>query len=239
MNITVCALLYGDYPELHKLFITRLVSSISPNIPLYLGTNSIGIESMDILKKHLSIDPKFITCNNDVNIGRIRVYTKNNTNCYKYPVMRRMMSDIGDNHILWLDDDTILPGNTSWLDQLQVMFNSGIDYTGVEYYMHFSGNQATFIKSRPWYKGLPFNTKGNKPCFVFYTGGFFGLSNKAIKALDWPDTNLRHNGGDTLLGEAVRQNKFKRKAFSCNLFDIKVNSKPRRGYREPPVGTTL
>lgn len=239
MNTTVCALLYGDYPDLHRLFITRLITSVHGDTPIYIGTNQLGHASIDILKAVLKVDPKAVTGGHDIISGRVKIYTKNNTNCYKYPVMRRMFSDIGTNNALWLDDDTIMPGNTRWLSQLQNMFAEGVDYTGVEYYMYFSGSQSTFIKSRPWYKGLPFSKKENKPCFVFYTGGFFGLSNKAIKLLEWPDINLRHNGGDTLLGEAVRQNKFVRKSFPCKLFGIKVNSRPRRGYREPPVGTTL
>jgi hypothetical protein len=55
-----------------------------------------------------------------------------------------------------------------------------------------------------------------------------------MKQLDWPDPRLNHNGGDTLLGEAIRQQQLPRHAFH---YGVKINKYKRRGFREKPAGS--
>ena len=237
MDIAVCALMYGKYHQLHRRFISKLLPSLPAGTKLHLGANELGPTSISLLSSAFGIPPSEFKGTGWEN-EKVRLYTQNNTNRRKYPVMREMFDRVPDtSHTLWLDDDTMLSGSTKWWDMLRAYFDSGVDYTGVEYFMRYTGKQLSFIKSRDWYRGKPPVLRGNKPVFVFYTGSFWGLSARARAVLDWPDREIGHNGGDTLLGEAVRQNNLNRKAFPCQRHGIRINSEKRRGLDEAPAGS--
>jgi hypothetical protein len=73
------------------------------------------------------------------------------------------------------------------------------------------------------------------PGITFATGGYWWLRTDVIRQLDWPDERLSHNGGDTLLGEAIRQQGW---PFHKNNYGVKVNAAPRRGLHEAPAGSS-
>jgi hypothetical protein len=242
MGGVVCCVLYGDYPAMHARFLRGLERGVPPDVEIFVGLNAVGNRSLSELRKAAwpagaGDDPAAWRSAGDLRAGRYRLFTDKNANRLKYPVMREMFAKVGtDDWTLWLDDDTMLPDSTSWWSELCQMMAAGVDYTGVEYFMWMQGGQPAFIITRPWYRGIPLRRKCRKPVFLFYTGSFWALSARARQALRWPDPALVHNGGDTLLGEAVRQNNFRRKAFPCRRFGIKINSMPRRGHRERPAG---
>lgn len=230
-----CCTMYGDYPELHRRFLGGL-QAIPADVPIFVGLNAVGARSLGTLETMTGIPRAAAAGEGHAEYGRYRVFTRKNTNRYKYPVMREMFSQLGDHWSLWLDDDTIVSPDPAWWRCLSSMMARGVDYTGAEYYMRYQGNQAAFVKSRPWYRGKSPIVVRSLPTFVFYTGSFWGLSAKARKLLDWPDPLLRHNGGDTLLGEAVRQNALLREPFPCHRYGIKINSAKRRGHAEVAIG---
>ena len=231
----VCCILYGDYPELHRRFLNGL-RTIPSDVPVFLGLNAVATRSLETLEAATGIPVTAASADGHAEYGRYRVFTRKNTNRYKYPVMREMFSQLGDRWSLWLDDDTMLPADPAWWRYLVSEMERGVDYTGVEYSMRYQGRQLDFIRSRPWYRGVPPKTSGTTPVFTFYTGSFWGLSARARQLLDWPDPLLHHNGGDTLLGEAVRQNALLREPFPCHRYGIKINSAKRRGHTEVAIG---
>ena len=231
----VCCVLYGDYPKLHHRFLQGL-TALPADVPVFLGLNAIGAQSLDVLHQHTDIPLDVTSVDGHASYWHYRVFTHKNENRYKYPVMREMFSQLGDDWSLWLDDDTLLPADTKWWDALVAIMQAGVDYTGVSYGMQYMGNQEAFIRSRPWYRGLPPLKQHGASVFRFYTGSFWGLSAAARKTLDWPDNVLRHNGGDTMLGEAVRQHQLRCQEFPCAAYGIRINSARRRGHTETPIG---
>ena len=168
--------------------------------------------------------------------GRYRVFAARNANRLKYPVMRDMYAQVGDHWTLWVDDDVMLPAPQGWWQRLCGIMARGVDYVGAQYHCNYAGHQQEFIKTRPWYRGLPPVIKNGKPVFVFHLGAFHALSRRARVAMDWPDPLLKHRGGDTMLGEAVRQHGFTREQFPFREFPIRVNGPRRRGHDETPLG---
>ena len=231
----VCCLLYGEYPEMHAQFCAG-IAAIRPDVPVFMGLNAIGPKSMQQVSKITGIPATAPTVDGHAEYGRYRVFTRRNVNRLKYPVMRDMYSQAGDRWTFWVDDDVMLPTTPGWWNCLCGIMARGIDYVGAEYYCGYAGNQAAFIKQRPWYRGLPPVVKNGRPTFVFHLGAFHALSARARVALDWPDPLLRHRGGDTLLGEAIRQHGFKKEQFPFKAYPIRVNGPRRRGHDEAPLG---
>ena len=58
------------------------------------------------------------------------------------------------------------------------------------------------------------------------------IESDCLAALDWPSGNLQHNGGDYLLGEAVRQ-----QAWPIAFFDygVVINDSERRSPENVPA----
>ena len=82
---------------------------------------------------------------------------------------------------------------------------------------------------------LPTRRRGvTKPGVSFMTGGYVWLRTDIMRQLDWPDERLNHNGGDTLLGEAIRQQGLPRHHFD---YGVAVNKAKRRGLSERPAGS--
>lgn len=238
MTGIACCILYGEYPDMHRRFL-RGLTALPADVPVFIGLNAVGAASLAAMEHMTGIPRTVADTDEHAEYGKYRVFTHKNRNDYKYPVMRRMFSQMGDRWSLWLDDDTMVPPDPAWWHYLTDAMDRGVDYTGVEYSMRYQGKQLEFIRSRHWYRGVPPKMHGRVPVFTFYTGSFWALSVKARRLLDWPDPLLRHNGGDTLLGEAVRQNSLLREPFPCHRYGIRINSARRRGHTETALGVRI
>lgn len=236
----VLTLMYGEYPQMHARFLQRLVASLPPDVEIRIGLNAVGEKSLDLLSQHTGVAPAELSggvAGQPTIAGRWQVYTDKNTNRLKYPVMREMLRDLSADYFVWLDDDTMLPGNTQWWDFGAERMSEGAQYMGKEFVCKYAGRQLETVKQRPWYRGkAPEMTHGAYPTFRFYVGGFWLLAVPLANELDWPDPIIRHNGGDTLLGEAVRQVGGKKVHFPVETYGIAIDSEKRRGHRELPAG---
>ncbi len=225
----ICVLMYGGYHALHQRLIKSLLTTLQPNMTVWVWLNQVCQPTYDELSKHSS---KFVIK---------RVSTEN---VPKYLVMRQLFAEIAPEQfkwVLWLDDDThftqpdALAAAEYFLSHKKLSENAC--YVGEKWYVSYLSGQAEFIKQSPWYKGRPFELVGkNKvPGVNFITGGYLWLRTDVLKQLDWPDKRLVHNGGDVLLAEAIRQ-----QDLPCHHFKygVKVNDAKRRGRSDAPAGCT-
>lgn len=161
-------------------------------------------------------------------------------NIFKYPMMRRLFhaEPMRAPLTMWFDDDSCLaPDNDpiTWLPRVKKLMEN---YTmiGSLYRQRLVGHQADWIKAQWWY-----NDKPPGPYVKFCTGGWWTINTAALLRFDWPPSNLRHRGGDVMLGALCAQHDlplahFRDKVW-INANDQGVESKsPRRGYNEKPIG---
>ena len=232
MRLFIHALLFGDYPEMHRRLLDSFKRCIpaSPDIDVRLWCNTVGKASSELVTKSgysASISPG---------------------NLPKYKLMR-LLFDLpkksgGDKDwVVWFDDDSHLT-QVDWLKRHEEFIAAHPEavYMGQKWFGHHLSGQAEFIRAADWYKGKPFELfptrqPGKKaPGVSFAQGAAWWLRLDVLRLLDWPDQRLNHNGGDTLLGEAVRQQGL---PFHCFHYGVKINDAKRRGHSERPAGSTV
>lgn len=238
--ITFCTLTYGA----NSYLALRCISSVYKHLPadkfkLRLGLNEVPSEHetkiLDYLKDKSNVE---------------KVY-RANPQIYKYPMMRQMFHDtdlpISTDWILWMDDDSHIVGQ-KWIDSLENAVNSfylqqtdknpkGVHMFGKVYYWHLRGNQRQWISEATWYRNRAFakDTSKRPPMDKsdFCTGGYWLVSKECAMACDWPDTRLKHRGGDIMMGIAVHQNGY---GISQSYDGVKISDNARRGYNETIAG---
>lgn len=247
--ITVCVLFYGDHFDLAS----RCLNSIGAALPVghahvdhfRLGLNAVSIETREFVDH-------WARCQHG-QYGIPSIIYEMETNQYKYPVMRKMFHKDEDRfplseYTMWFDDDSYFeacgPAESEewWWKILSLM--SKFDMIGQNYWvMPVQGKQWEWIKTQPWYNpdvGTPKLFRG-KPVFRFVQGAWWVIRSSLLIKLDWPIKELRHNGGDSLLGEVLRHQrcvtgKFY-KGVRINADSQGRHSKAlRRGHSENRVG---
>jgi len=236
-EIRIYALLYGPHEDLHR----RLLDSIARNVPedvgLDLWLNVVG-DATKYMVSELGGGPRSVHVNTS------------DTNVPKYEAMREMFGRLkAGAHpevkwLVWFDDDAHIEGEyghwwihtTGWIKEREP---KNVCYTGQCWFIDWKAGQEQFIREAPWYKGLPAKMVGNKrkrPGIEFAQGSYWWLRRDVMQQLDWPDPRLKHNGGDTMLGEAVRQQGLPFHKLPWDCFGVKTNDAPRRGHHEAPAG---
>ncbi len=234
MRVRVLTLLYGDHFDLHARLIGGL-QAIPPHLDysIILWCNQVGDRTRALVERFVSRSIAFNAVFSEENVR-------------KYEVMRRLMRHdplpppLGttNNWWLWLDDDVKFL-SPDWFRAALKYIDSkraeNICYVGEPWFVPYLPGQLEFIKASTWYKGLPPLTKA-RPVIEFAQGSFWWLRADVAKEIGWPDPRLEHNGGDTLLGEAIRQQGLPFHKFHAW---VKPNAAPRRGLSERPAGSTV
>lgn len=254
-SFTACTLLYGDFNQLHLRTLKTLLDTTPPEVEVRIGLNEVCSASLGWicnwlknpgLRRALQAPPT-----DTVNIfsqedgdGRlVKLYSAGGSNLRKYPMMRFMFGharpwchQLFSDWVIWLDDDTWFRRN-GWLEQLAALHEDvNVRYVGERWFQAYAPGQLEFIQAQPWYRGIPPFEKDGKNQFVFATGGFWAVRTEEIMALQWPPPSIVHNGGDTMLGEAFRQQGVPLTIFPTKTLGVEVNDADRRGYREKPTG---
>lgn len=234
MFATIYALLYGNYHDLHK----QLLYTLLPDVPknearVVLWCNTVCAQTKEMIRKF-------------VQKGAPLHYFFSDENVPKYEVMRRLFRK---KHppttpwIVWFDDDSYIEKRNWWQktrEFVEAKKDENICYVGQRWFVHHLLGQAEFIKAAEWYKGLPFEQHPTrrrgvtKPGIAFATGAYVWLRTDVMKQLQWPDDRLVHNGGDTLLGEAIRQQGL---PFHNYSYGVAINKAKRRGRSDVPAGS--
>lgn len=227
---TIYGLCYGNEPTLHDRFITSLERFVPEDeADIVLWCNQLGAHSRAIVERLKS--------------AHIILSSKN---VPKYRAMREMFyKEHGPNTpwIVWFDDDSYIV-NPNWWDIMTDYISQHPDacYIGQPWFVHHLPGQWDFIQAATWFRGrspemCPTRNRAvKKPGITFAQGAYWWLSTSVMKSLDWPDPRLNHNGGDTLLGEAIRQQGLPFHKFHTG---VQINKYKRRGYTEKPAGSTV
>jgi len=238
--VTICVLVYGDYPELAR----RTVESIRFHCArsayhLVVGANAVCPQTRDYLRGLKAQ-------------GAIDRLILSRSNLNKSPMMRRMFSDIATDFVWWFDDDSYITSPEALPDRLRLARDAPsrrvmwghVFFFGDEADFSYGADVTGFVRRAPWYRGLEppswkpggkgeadFEGKGTGDGrWFFVTGGCWFARMQAIRQLDWPDPSLVKRNDDVFLGEAVRQQGWDFHDIGCA--GVEINTEPRRGTGE-------
>ena len=192
---SICATIYGDYPQLAA----KLLDSIAVNAhvaDIRLGLNSVSSATSSFVHSwamsQMRAQPVFI------------FEPADNANVGKYPLMRQMFryGDIASK-IMWFDDDSYVDpsAGVDWWHSAHAVSKSNIQVGAVHSIMQ-RGRQHEVIKQQLWYQGRVLNSRHR---YRFVTGGWWIADSAFLLKWDYPFPALHHNGGDSILGELLRQ----------------------------------
>jgi len=245
LKVTVCGLFYGSnrfspvkledgstitYEDMHKRCLDSMQHTPVPGITadFCFGLNCVnGLPIESYVDKLTDVGSQVHVEHSDVNI------------C-KCPMMRRMFDKVFDSDaswVIWLDDDSYFT-DPSWLSKLGVLLqNYEIDVLGEMRWMTYAQQQKHWVKGSYWYRGLPLQTNATGDEGInFPVGGFWAARTKVLKAINWPDSRIRHKGDDVMFGEAVRQNKYAAIDITPHNIPVVINGAERRGFDEIDAG---
>lgn len=195
MAFSVCALFYGDYPHLA----CRLLDSLRQHEHVQdfrFGLNQIGATTRDYLNswalQQFHQQPVyFYESANGANLG-------------KYPLMRQMLRDRPlAKRVMWFDDDSYVDaaaGIDWWRRAVEISRNK--TQVGAIHFIMQRAKQHEVIVNQPWFTKKPINHRHR---FEFATGGWWIADSEFLLKWDYPFPALHHNGGDSILGELIRQ----------------------------------
>ena len=194
---SVCILLYGDHPALAE----RCLKSIrdSANWPyiqdIRIGLNAVSTATRDVVHEIMRGAP----------VPRYLYEPEGSQNVLKYPLMRRMFFDDQrplSSYVMWFDDDSyIREKDRDWWVLVHTHAKQ-FPLVGSAWFLRagFRPRQHAGIKAQPWYRGKPIP---HNPSFA--TGGWWTLWSSVIEEWNYPFPELHGNGGDSILGEMIRQ----------------------------------
>jgi hypothetical protein len=203
--LTVCALFYGDYPELARRCLGSILDTADWGLvrELRLGLNAVADATLSYVQERCR----------DVPVPCLVMQPCGNANAHKYPLMRRLFHDtpLRTSHVMWFDDDSYVTGGPGWWSQVAQRAEQ-CDLLGSVYRLARSlpASVRQAIMSQPWYGGKPL-PPDHRP--VFCTGGWWVVRAAILQRWDWPVRALDHNGGDWLLGELCRQQGYRQHHF--------------------------
>lgn len=220
--LSICVLLYGPHPELARRVLGSIVGSDPPEYvvtDLRIGLNAVSPETRDYV---------FHLAGTQLLHLPVTIYEPPR-NVGKYPLMRRMFYDprqpLAD-HVMWFDDDSyILHGyGPAWWQEVHGLARR---YTqiGQRWKIPQRGQQYLGIQAQPWYTGQPVFPHYK---FGFCTGGWWVASTPFLHCWNYPFPEIFHNGGDSILGELMRQQQ--RPVLHYDQ-GVKINEGGRRGRR--------
>lgn len=231
-DVCVCVLFYGDDDHCYRLAQRVLNAPLRQlarhNVEFRFGLNAVGAKTRALVQEAVAQDfPGALVVEPEGNI-------------FKYPIMRRLLHDkpLRAPITMWFDDDSCLSPDcdvSAWLPRVQKLLEAH-SMIGSIYRQRLVGNQAEWIKNQWWYSG-----KLMQNYVKFITGGWWAIRSDVLLRYNWPIPELRHRGGDVMLGALCEQQGlslgFFRDGLWINANDQGVESKsPRRGHDEKPIG---
>ena len=158
-KMTICVLLYGDYPDMHRACIGSILKSTSlERRQLRVVTNQLCMPIRAWLDD-LAAE------------GHLQTLIHNDDNQKKYPAMRQLFWDpvnpINTKWIVWFDDDSIANKDPQWYPNLAHKiineYPKKARMVGDLRFWTFNPTQLAWAKSRPWWKGRHLQTKQKTP----------------------------------------------------------------------------
>lgn len=222
---SVCVLCYGDHADLAHRCLGSIIGTADWKLvnDVRVGLNAVGAATSKVLDSLLQRCP--VPCwvfqpADGANVG-------------KYPLMRRMLypdlyQPVSGPHtdkaahktapvaerIMWFDDDSCVRGDRSWWQRVAALKE---DFIGARYQLRgpFRAGQVEAIKAQPWYAGKPI-PRHYRPSFL--QGGWWIAKAALLRKHDYPFPVLHHNGGDSLLGELIRQQDYSSRHWNTGVW---------------------
>lgn len=220
----VCALFYGDFPQLAQRCAGSLQALLATGrVDMRIGLNAVSAATRAVLDTTLPGVPRIDA----------------DPQVYKYPMMRALVDGYsGDaTHLMWFDDDTCLQPGTNprlWLDAVAQRADACTGSLGSAYQRRLTPPQKDWIRAQPWFTG-----RDIPDAVTFVTGGWTVLPLQAMRMLGWPPRDIRHNGGDAILGAMLHQQGLPVEQFRMGLAinadpQLRESAAPRRGHTDSP-----
>lgn len=231
-ELCVCVLFYGEdevaLPLAQRVLNAPLRQLAKQNVEFRFGFNAVGEKTRAYVREAVGAD------------FHRHLWIEPESNIFKYPIMRRMLHEqpLRAPFTMWFDDDSCLAPDCDvavWWPRVKNLLDT-YAMVGSLYRQRLLGDQPTWIKNQWWY-----NQKPVPPYVQFITGGWWTIRSEILLRYDWPMPELRHRGGDVMLGALCAQQDipithFRDKVW-INANAAGVESKaPRRGFNETPVG---
>ncbi len=231
MKFTVCVLMYGDYPALAERVLGSLLRYIEqPVWDLRIGCNEVSPRVEKLVRTYAA---RFQSAG--------RMHPRNlyvaERNMYKYPMMRQMWytHEVTTPYVMWFDDDSWIldSADPAWFDLVAQHMQSA-EMLGSIWRMKLYGKQPAWVKARPWYTGKPVYAGQH---VLFVTGGWWTIRTSILKEWDWPDPDIKHYGGDMMLGQLMRQRGYRVVNFTSGLaINADDTGKCSTAARRSPAG---
>jgi hypothetical protein len=231
--ISLCALFYGDYSALAKRCLQSIRQSQGQEYvqDIRIGVHNVSAPAFSRIREEAALIA--------TEWSRPVILYEPLGNIYKYPTMRRMLYDeeypIAP-YMMWFDDDSYIDAPDFWSKLGEVYKQT--EMCGQIWHWGSTHNQWKWIQSQPWYN-RQFRDRPGK--YRFCQGAWWVARTDVLKSLNWPIPELKHCGGDSLLGEALRHTMHTITAYS---YGVRINADengrhskaPRRGYSERVLG---
>lgn len=216
MGFSVNVLVYGDQLRLAQRCLESIVASAQrPFVDeLRVAVNEPSAEVLEYVKETLHVASAKFPC---------YLYAERDfRNVGKYPLMRRMFYDdklpLRSSKIMWFDDDSFLRDQRlDWWRRITTICRES-ELLGSRYTISARGNQYLGVANQPWFTGKPFSARQK---MTFVTGGWWIASTQMLKRWNYPFPELKHNGGDSILGELVRQQGLRLQHYNA---DVAINA---------------
>ena len=237
-DFNVCVLTYGDHLPLIQRCLQSLHHGGDPFnhvADFRIGLNAVTPRVKDFCEKWAEQVSKMW----DVPV----ILFEPENNSYKYPTMRRMFNDHRfplDDYVMWFDDDSYIAQSNDGFWQLCLDWIAPHDMVGQMWHLALQRQQWKWMQTQSW-----FDTKIGKPPgskITFCQGAWWMGRSEVLQEADWPIPELRHCGGDSLLGEVARHKKWSLNFISnppvrINADDNgKHSGAARRGHTESVIG---
>jgi hypothetical protein len=232
---SVNVLLYGAYTHLAERCLLSIMRVLDAKrvTEVRIGMNAVAPATSELARRF---------CRGCAFVGvPCYLYAEcTHRNVLKYPIMRKMLYDpdrpVTAPLVMWFDDDSFVDHDATWFAEVEDAWNENSEtkckVMGAVYRPGYwwTDLENIAIRRQPWYGGQPLDSK-----HPFVTGGWWVAERAFLTKCDYPSLELRHNGGDVLLGEMCRQQGFTPKHFKtgvCINYDKARGGEscsPRRG----------
>lgn len=196
-RVTICVLLFADYPELAHAAIDSIVACCPrAQYRLIVGCNACSQQTLEYVRSVPQID-------------RLIVSPENINKC---PMQRQMFDEVTTEFVWWFDDDSHVLEPTALQRRLTIA-DAAPASTVLWGPVFFWNDQEGFnfgIDVRPWIRSQPWYSREPIPCdaegkWTFVIGANWFARMSALRQLDWPPRSFLKAGDDALLAEAIRQ----------------------------------
>jgi hypothetical protein len=217
-RVTICVLMYGDYPALARQVIDSVISLCDRRqYLLFVGCNACSPETLEYLRAVEQIDRYFIS----------------EQNLNKCPMQRRMYEHVETEFVWWFDDDSYIVKSDALQRRVEIADAAPTETVlwGPCFFWHDQADFNFGVDVKPWVRAQPWYSREPVPCdpsgdWLFAIGANWCARTSILRALDWPPPEVLMPAEDALFCEAIRQSGHRLSCFDDRA--VKFQTHDRR-----------